>query len=370
MDRLVISPPTSVLGLLAAVALLGCSSKASSDEPNFGPEPVATVAPQLPDTAVNPRLLRRFRPLRAAYEQPDQPRSAALIDLGRALFFETRLSANGAHSCNTCHTLEHYGVDRQPISRGTHGDRGKRNSPSVFHAAGHFASFWDGRVATVEEQAGAPLLNPTEMAMRDKQAVVAVLASIPGYVTAFAAAFPGEAYPISFENVGRALGAFERGLATPSRWDRYLEGDSTALTSTEIKGLKLFTSLGCVTCHTGELLGGTSFQKVGLVELWPNQADQGRFEITKLEDDRMMFKVPSLRNVARTGPYFHDGSVPELATAVQMMAKYQLGIDLDPPHVADLVAWLEALTGKLPMTYIAKPDLPPNRLTTQAVARR
>lgn len=392
---------TSLAGLLAgavAVAVMAtdCGPSTSSDEPDFGPDPLPPsssspsssspspssspgapsragalpASPLLPDTAVNPRLLRRFKPLRASLEREGFPRSAELIDLGRLLFFETRLSHNSVQSCNSCHSLEHYGVDHEPTSRGARGARGTRNSPSVFHAAGHLAAFWDGHAANVEEQFAYPLLGAREMGMRDRSSVVAALAAIPGYVTAFAAAFPGEVQPITFDNVGRALGAFERGLVTPSRWDQYLMGDSTALTPNEIKGLRLFTSLGCMTCHTGELLGGSSFQKVGLAEPWPNQADQGRYQVTRLETDRMAFKVPSLRNVAMTGPYFHDGSVPDLSTAVRMMARYQLGEELTPTSVAELVAWLQALTGKLPAAYIAPPLLPPNDAATQTMANK
>ena len=379
--------------LTAAAALLvtaaDCGPSASSGEPDFGPDPLASpsrsppgappgagatsalpASPQLPDTAINPRLLRRFKPLRTTLERDGFPRSAALIDLGHLLFFETRLSHNNVQSCNSCHSLEHYGVDHEPTSRGARGVRGTRNSPSVFQAAGHFAAFWDGRAANVEEQFAYPLLGPGEMAMRDRASVVAALAAIPGYVTAFAAAFPGEAQPISFDNIGRALGAFERGLVTPSRWDQYLRGDSTALSVTEIKGLKLFTSLGCMTCHTGELLGGSSFQKVGTALPWPNQTDQGRYQVTRLDADRMTFKVPSLRNVAVTGPYFHDGSVPDLSTAVRMMGKYQLGKELSPTSVAALVAWLQALTGKLPAAYIAPPPLPPSAAPAQEMANK
>ena len=362
----------SLATVLLAAAWSGCGPSKPSGEPDFGPDPLATTATTSAPAArgadaalaaerpVNPRLLRRFKPLRVSFPAEDAPRTREQIDLGRMLFFDTRLSQNNTQSCNSCHQLDRYGVDGHPLSRGASGALGKRNTPAVFHAAGQVSNFWDGRAASVEEQAGSPLLNPAEMGMRDEDHVVDTLAAIPGYAASFAAAFPGEKRPITFGNVGRAIGAFERGLVTPSRWDLYLLGDVNALTQTEINGLKLFTSLGCVTCHTGELVGGLSYQKVGVADPWPNQADQGRFEVTHQAADRMMFKVPPLRNVAATAPYFHDGSVPDLATAVRMMARYQLGEELRGEEVAQLVAWLSSLTGDISASYIKAPELPPS----------
>jgi len=248
-----------------------------------------------------------------------------------------------------------YGVE----GAGAKGARGRRNSPTVYHAAGHFTAFWDGRASSVEEQAKGPILNPAEMAMPDGDAVVARLRQIPGYVESFRAAFPGEASPITYDNLGRAIGAFERNLVTPSRWDQYLAGNKRALTAPEVAGLKLFTDLGCMTCHTGEFVGGSMFQKVGVASPWPNQKDQGRYEVTKLSSDRMLFKVPSLRDVTKTAPYFHDGSARTLEDAVQMMARHQIGEELADSDVASIVSWLGALTGDLPADYIKPPQLPP-----------
>jgi cytochrome c peroxidase len=328
--------------------------------------PAPGVAARTTDSAtrsevgeVNPRLLRRFKPVRAEIAAADTPpASAAEIDLGRMLFFDERLSRDRDLSCNSCHNLAHYGVDNEPTSVGAKGARGRRNSPSVYNAAGHFTCFWDGRAGNIEEQAKGPILNPGEMAMPDAKSVVTVLQGIPGYVTAFHTAFPQDASPVSYDNVGRAIGAFERKLVTPSRWDRYLAGDHTALSAKEVTGLKLFTDIGCMTCHTGEFVGGSMFQKVGVASPWPNQADQGRFEVTKLDSDHMMFKVPSLRNVAKTAPYFHDGSAKTLEQAVTLMAHHQVGEDLGKDDVDSIVAWLGSLTGKLPAQYIAPPHLP------------
>jgi cytochrome c peroxidase len=174
---------------------------------------------------------------------------------------------------------------------------------------------------------------------------------------------------VTFDNVGKALGAFERKLTTPSRWDDYLRGNQNALTGPEVEGLKVFTNVGCMVCHTGEFVGGAMYQKVGVVDPWPNQKDQGRFEVTKQEVDRMMFKVPTLRNVAKTAPYFHDGSVATLDAAVRTMGRHQLGLKLSDREVASIVAWLGSLTGKLPEDYIEEPALPPSSGTTPAPSR-
>jgi len=343
-----------------------CSSSSDAAQSPPAPPPAPGVAARAAEparrsdpTELNPRLLRRFKPVRESFARASgPPATTAQIDLGRMLFFDKRLSRDRDLSCNSCHRLDHYGVDNEPTSVGAKGQRGRRNSPTVFHAAGHFTSFWDGRASTVEEQAKGPILNPAEMAMADAPAVVAVLQGIPGYVAAFSAAYPGEASPVTYDNLAQAIGAFERKLVTPSRWDRYLAGNHDALTAQEIAGLKLFTDLGCMTCHTGELVGASTFQKVGAMAPWPNQADQGRYEVTKLPSDRMLFKVPSLRNVAKTAPYFHDGSAKTLEEAVALMARHQMGEELTQSDIASIVAWLGSLTGDLPSDYIAAPKLP------------
>ncbi len=217
--------------------------------------------------------------------------------------------------------------------------------------------FWDGRAATLAEQVLGPLSDPAEMDMKG-DAAVRVLRRIPGYQTYFERAFPGDAQPISLKNISTAIAEFERGLMTPARWDRYLEGDTQALTSAEKEGVKIFANLGCMVCHTGAFVGGTMFEKVGIFEPWPNQNDHGRREITHNIADDMVFKVPSLRNVARTAPFFHDGSVNSLDTAVRMMARHQLGVDLTAAEAKSIVAWLGSLTGDIPHDYTAPPVLP------------
>lgn len=306
----------------------------------------------------NPRLLRRFKPARKVIEAAPGENSAPRIELGRMLYHEKRISKDQNLSCNSCHDLKHYGVDGQQFSSGFEGKHGGRNAPTVYHAAGHFEQFWDGRAPDVEAQALGPILNPIEMAAPNGDYVVKTLRDIPEYAAAFRSAFPADKDPVTFQNVGRAIGAFERQLTTRSRWDDYLEGNPKALTDKEVEGLKLFTNLGCMVCHTGEFLGGSMYEKVGTVEPWPNQADQGRYNVTKSEGDRMMFKVPGLRNVAETAPYFHDGSVPTLERAVSTMAKHQLGLELSAQEVDAVVAWLKSLTGTLPEQYIEAPALP------------
>lgn len=352
---------TRHLAIWLVVTLAGCSQ---SGQP--GPAAGATATPA-PATAtsdagnseINPRLLRRFSPLPDPSALHASVLTTAKVNLGRQMFYETRLSKTKDMSCNSCHNLAAFGVDGKATSIGYQGRVGSRNAPSVYNAAGHFAQFWDGRSANVEDQAGSPLLNPLEMAMPSAAEVAAVLKAIPGYVSAFQQAFPSEADPITLDNVGRCIGAFERGLMTPGRWDKFLRGDPGILDRDEKKGLRTFLELGCAVCHTGPYLGGSMFQRAGLAEEWPNQKDLGRSEITKSATDKMTFKVPSLRNVAKTAPYFHDGSAATLEEAIRAMGWRQLGVDLAPAEVAAVVTWLNTLTGEIPAAYVAMPALPP-----------
>jgi cytochrome c peroxidase len=289
----------------------------------------------------------------------DMPRKE-LVDLGRMLYYENRISKNHDLSCNSCHMLDKYGVDNEATSPGHKGVRGDRNSPTSYLAAAHVAQFWDGREPDVEAQAKGPVLNSVEMAMSGADQVEQVLRSIPGYQKAFKAAFPDDEKPISYDNFAIAVGAFERGLVTKnSPFDKYLGGELDAMSDEAKKGLDLFVSTGCTTCHSGPMLGGHMYQKLGLVHPYETE-DEGRKKVTGNDADAMMFKVPSLRNVAMTGPYFHDGSVATLPQAVKLMAYHQLGKELKPAEINSIVAFLESLTGELPTDYIAKPELPPS----------
>ena len=299
-------------------------------------------------------------PLPTQIISTDNPITEAKVSLGRMLYYDTRLSKNHDISCNSCHALDKYGVDGQAVSTGHRGQKGTRSAPSVYHAAGHFAQFWDGRAKDVEEQAKGPILNPIEMAMPSAEAVVKVLRSIPGYVKDFRKAFPDDDDPVTYDNLGKAIGAFERGLMTPSRFDRFLAGDNSALTGEQKRGLKTFVDVRCTNCHRGTYLGGRKFQELGMIKPWPNQNDLGLYEVTKDEADKMVFKVQSLRNIAKTGPYFHDGSAKTLEEAVAMMAWHQLGRELSTDQVSSIVAFLHALTGEIPTDYIKEPQLPPS----------
>ncbi|HHQ13669.1 MAG TPA: cytochrome-c peroxidase [Chromatiales bacterium] len=302
--------------------------------------------------------LKLFQPLPDAMTSDSNPMTPAKVELGRMLYYDMRLSKNHDVACNSCHLLDQYGVDGKPVSTGHRQQKGNRNAPTVYNAAGHFVQFWDGRAADVEEQAKGPVLNPVEMAMPDEASVVAVLKSIPGYVEAFSAAYPDEADPVTYDNMARAIGAFERGLVTPGRWDRFLAGDRSALTAAEQDGLATFMEVGCYTCHSGTYVGGMMLQKLGLMKPWPKDNDLGRYEVTGKEYDKFFFKVPSLRNVAETAPYFHDGSVKSLQQAVRLMGEYQLGKTLNDEQVDSIVTFLKSLTGTVPADYVAKPALP------------
>ena len=308
--------------------------------------------------------LKAFAPLPAVMESAANPLTEEKIKLGRILYYDPRLSKGHDLSCNSCHLLDQYGVDGKPTSDGHRGKRGDRNSPTVYNAGGHIAQFWDGRAADLEEQAKGPILNPVEMAMPDEKYVLGVLKSMPEYVELFKAAFPGESDPVTYDNVAKAIGAFERKLVTPSRWDKFVQGDAAALTEAELAGLQEFLSAGCQTCHMGPYVGGSLFQKLGVLKPWPDQSDTGRHRVTGSETDRMMFKVPSLRNIAKTGPYFHDGKTASLEEAVGLMAEYELGKQLSPEQVSAIVTFLNALTGEIPTDYIAKPELPPSSSKT------
>ena len=220
------------------------------------------------------------------------------------------------------------------------------------------AQFWDGRAPDVEAQAKGPVMNPVEMAMPSEEHVAAVLKSMPEYVAAFRKAFPDQSDPVTYDNLAKAIGAFERKLVTPSRWDRFLKGDRSALTAEERAGFNAFVEAGCAGCHSGAYVGGAGFFKLGLTKAWPDTFDPGRFKVTRNEADRMKFKAPSLRNIDKTGPYFHNGKVASLDEAVRLMAEYETARKLSDSETRSIVAWLKSLTGPLPAGYIREPRLP------------
>jgi cytochrome c peroxidase len=285
-------------------------------------------------------------PTRMPGAEKDTPE---LVALGKKLFNDKRLSINQSQSCNTCHRVDEQrgGVDNEQFSLGAFGKRGGRNAPTVLNAGLHVTQFWDGRAATLEDQAKGPVLNPVEMAMPNPVAVIQRLQTSKDYPPLFAKAFPGgTASSITYDNVARAIAAFERTLLTHDRFDDFLRGNDRALNQTELGGLNLFLTTGCTTCHNGPLLGGNAYHKVGLINPYPNTKDVGRMEVTKDADDKFKFKVPSLRNIALTAPYFHDGGAASLAGAAKQMAHLQLGKELTDAEVNLLVAFLQSLTDK------------------------
>ena len=270
-----------------------------------------------------------------------------LVKLGEKLYFEKRLSMNNSMSCNTCHQVDNKGggVDNEPTSPGAFGKRGGRNSPTVLNAGFQFAQFWDGRADSLEAQAKGPILNPIEMAMPADVDVIKRLKSFVEYKPMFEKAFPEGEDRINYDNVAQAIAAFERTLITHDRFDDFQNGDDDALNEKELRGLNTFMAIGCTTCHFGPVLGGTQFQKVGLVNKYETE-DLGRYDVTKDDDDKYKFKVPILRNIELTGPYFHDGKVKTLDEAVKKMGWLQLGVELNDEQVSDIVAFLNTLTDK------------------------
>lgn len=289
--------------------------------------------------------------------QPPKNINKAMVELGKKLYFDPRLSKSGFLSCNSCHNLSMGGTDNLPTSIGDKWQQGPINAPTVLNSSLNVAQFWDGRAADLKAQAGGPIANPGEMAFTHELAVN-VLESIPAYRAEFKKVFGKD--KIDIDQVTAAIAEFEKTLVTPnSRFDKWLKGDKKALNQEELAGWKLFKESGCVACHNGEALGGTSFQKMGVVEPYQTTAAaQGRADVTKQDADRMMFKVPTLRNVERTYPYFHDGAVWTLKEAVELMGRLQLGRKFTEQENAQIVAFLKTLTGDQPS--FALPILPPS----------
>jgi len=284
----------------------------------------------------------------------DNPTTAEKIELGQMLYHDPRLSSTGTVSCASCHNTMLGGEDNRPNSMGVNGQTGGRSAPTVWNAAFNKVQFWDGRAASLEEQAAGPVTNPIEMGMKSWDDVVARLKSIEGYQRAFEQAFGKDS--ISKDNATKAIAAYERTLITPnSPYDKYVEGDKAALTEQQVRGMEKVAELGCTHCHSGPAFnGGGMFQRFpinsnGYFEAqYHFKKDKGLAEVTKNEADEHLWKVPTLRNVALTAPYFHNGSVKTLDKAVTLMAKLQLGKDLSKEEVADIVAFLNGLTGEFP----------------------
>jgi len=320
--------------LVSALALAGSVS-------------MATAAESLPKEAPAPA---------------DNPTTEAKVELGQMLYHDPRLSSTGTVSCASCHNTMLGGEDNRPNSMGVNGQTGGRSAPTVWNAAFNTVQFWDGRAGSLEEQAAGPVTNPIEMGMKSWDDVVARLKSIEGYQQAFEQAFGKDS--ISKDNATKAIAAYERTLITPnSPYDKYVEGDKSAMTEQQVRGMEKAVELGCTSCHSGPAFNGAgAFQRfpVNTNAYFEAQyhfsKDNGLAEVTKKPADEHMWKVPTLRNVALTAPYFHNGSVKTLDKAVTLMAKLQLGKDLSKEEVADIVAFLGALTGEFPKQKM--PTLP------------
>lgn len=355
--------------LSAASATWSCDKS----KPEKSVEKQSEALQQPPSAAeLRARAKGLFAPLPEVMESPKYKLAPEKIALGHKLYFDTRLSRGQELSCASCHDLNGYGIDTRPeaVKEGkSFGHRkqfGDRNSPSTYNAALHVAQFWDGRAADVEEQAKGPILNPVEMTMGDESAVMKAIETIPGYKPLFAAAFPDLENPMTYDTMTQAIGAYERTLVTKDRFDKFLKGDDAALGPQELEGLATFMDSGCIACHTGPGIGGGMFQKIGLMKPYPTD-DVGRARVTNNESDKYVFKVPSLRNVAKTAPYFHDGSIRTLPEAVSVMAEYQTPSGkLSDAKVKQIVTFLESLTGDLPTEKIGQPEMPPNGPKTPA----
>jgi cytochrome c peroxidase len=289
--------------------------------------------------------------------EPAKVANPAMVELGKKLFFDPRLSKSGFISCNSCHNLSMGGTDNLKTSIGHNWQKGPINAPTVLNSSLNLAQFWDGRALSLQDQAGGPIANPGEMASTHTLAI-SVLQSIPAYVAEYKAVFGSD--KINIDGVTKAIAAFEETLVTPnSRFDKWLKGDKKALTADEMAGYELFKDSGCTACHNGAAAGGNTFQKMGVVEPYKSSSPaEGRVAVTKEEADRFFFKVPTLRNVEMTYPYFHDGEAATLAQAVDTMGRIQLGKSFTKEENAKIVAFLKTLTGDQP--DFKMPILPPS----------
>jgi cytochrome c peroxidase len=304
-----------------------------------------------------------FGPLPQVMSSEKNPVTPEKVKLGKILFYETRISIDGTVSCARCHPFGLYAADGLKKSIGNNCKLNPRNAPTVLNAAGQISEHWIGNRVDVEDQAKQAVIGPPSFGMPSYQAVESKLKGIKGYIDLFREAFPGESNPVTVDNFAKAVGAFERTLVTPSRFDLFLKGDSAALKDQEKRGLKTYMETGCIMCHSGPYVGGQMYQKLGIFEpYWKytksDPIDEGRFVVTRNEADKNVFKVPIHRNVEKTSPYFHDGSVDKLEDAVWIMGKIQLGKDLNQSQVREIVTFLRSLTGEIPGDVPMVPVLP------------
>jgi cytochrome c peroxidase len=321
---------------LTSIALMIASMFSISTSTSYASEPIEVIKP-------------------AVITNPEK------VELGKMLFFEPRLSMSGYISCNSCHNLSLGGVDALPTSVGHNWQEGPINSPTVLNADYMLAQFWDGRAADLKEQAGGPINNPKEMGYTHELAVDTIR-SMPAYIARFNGVYGSN--EINIDRITDAIAVFEKTLVTPnSPFDKYLEGDQKAISGDALAGYQLFKNKGCVSCHNGPAVGGTMYMKMGLVKPFhTNNPAEGRKGVTGKEADKFVFKVPTLRNIELTYPYFHDGSVWGLEEAVNTMADIQLGQKMNPEEISQMVEFLKTLTGDQPQ--IVLPALPPSNNNT------
>ena len=317
------------------------------------------------DAALLKQAQQLFKPLPSDAGTAEHPINLQQVALGRDLFFDPRISLDGTVSCSRCHLPALYGTDGLPKAVGVTARRNPRNAPTILNAALEFVAHWRGDRKDVEDQAKQALVGPPSFGNPDYAAAMAKIKAIPGYKAMFNQAFPGEDDAVTPDNWATAIGGFERTLLTPAPSDAYLAGDVHALSPEARAGLETFIATGCMACHNGVGVGGGSFQRFGVTEdYWKatgsKEIDKGRFDVTKRPEDMYVFKVPSLRNVAMTAPYFHDGSVATLPEAVRVMALVQLGKTLTDQDVSQIVTFLDSLTGALPAAFVEAPMLPPS----------
>src|SRR5215813_11477851 len=333
---------------------------------------VAIFAIQLMAAAEEDALLKHaqeiFQPLPKVMATEEFPITRERVELGRSLFFDPRLTIDASMSCSSCHQPAFYGTDALPKPMGVKQRPHPRHVPTNLYAGTNFVIHWRGDRTNLEDQVFQALTSPITSGQPDEKAVFDRLARIPGYPPLFKAAFPDDPQPITLRNIATAIGAYERTLVTPSPFDAYLAGNEAALTPTAKAGLEKFINTGCVACHNGVGIGGGMYQKFGVVEdYWKatgsDPIDKGRFDVTKDPNDLYVFRVASLRNVAMTPPYFHDGSVATLSDAVKVMAHVQLEVTLDDADIRDIVAFLQSLTRELPANFATAPVLPPGAVT-------
>ncbi len=316
-----------------------------------------------PDDTLLKQAKQAFGALPSVMASERNPVTPEKVALGKILFYETRVSVDGTVSCARCHPMGLYAADglKKPI--GNNCKINPRNGPTILNAADQIAIHWIGNRADVEDQAKQAIIGPPSFGMPSYEAAEKKLREINGYEALFRKAFPNDKNPITVDNFAKAVGAFERTLITPSPFDAYMKGDNGALGETEKRGLQTFMQTGCVACHAGPYVGGQMYEKFGIFEPYWAQTkstaiDEGRFPVTKNESDKYVFKVPILRNIEKTSPYFHDGSVDHLYDAVWIMGKVQLGKDLAKGQVEDILAFLKTLTGTIPDDALKIPLLP------------